>query len=171
MLKTDIQDAINTQIRNEYYSSYLYLSMAAYCETKNYSGFAGWLRRQSNEELSHALKLYDYILDRSGRVILEAIDKPPSEFGTLEEIFEEVLEHEKEVSSMINSLYELSLNNNDHATSVVLQWFIQEQIEEEKSASDLVAQLKQADGNSAALLILDKALGNGSLGNANSTGN
>lgn len=156
MLISDIQDAINTQIRNEYYSSYLYLSMAAYCETKNYPGFASWLRRQSDEELDHAMRLYDYILDRDGRVILEAIDQPPSEFGTLEEMFEEVLEHEKEVSSMIHSLYELAVSHNDHATSVELQWFIKEQVEEEKTASDLVEQLKQADGNKAALLMLDR---------------
>lgn len=156
MLISDIQDAINTQIRNEYYSSYLYLSMAAYCETKNYPGFASWLRRQSDEELDHAMRLYDYILDRDGRVILEGIDQPPSEFGTLEEMFEEVLEHEKEVSSMIHSLYELAVSHNDHATSVELQWFIKEQVEEEKTASDLVEQLKQADGNKAALLMLDR---------------
>lgn len=163
MLKTDIQDAINTQIRNEYYSSYLYLSMAAYCETKNYPGFASWLRRQSSEELEHAMKLFDYVLDRDGRVVLEAIDQPPSEFGTLEQMFEEVLEHEKEVSSMINNLYELALSHNDHATSVELHWFIDEQVEEEKTASDLVEQLKHAEGNSAALLMLDRSLSSGSL--------
>lgn len=167
MIKADIQDAINTQIRNEYYSSYLYLSMAAYCETRNYPGFASWLRRQSDEELSHAMRLYDYILDRDGRVILEAIDQPPSEFGTLEQMFEEVLEHEKEVSSMINNLYELAVSHNDHATAVELQWFIQEQVEEEKTAKDLVEQIKLADGNSAALLMLDKGAGNGSSDGAN----
>lgn len=167
MIKADIQDAINTQIRNEYYSSYLYLSMAAYCETRNYPGFASWLRRQSDEELSHAMRLYDYILDRDGRVILEAIDQPPSEFGTLEQMFEEVLEHEKEVSSMINNLYELAVSHNDHATAVELQWFIQEQVEEEKTAKDLVEQIKLADGNSAALLMLDKGSGNGSSDGAN----
>ncbi len=161
MIVSDIQDAINTQIKNEYYSSYLYLSMAAYCETKNYPGFASWLRNQSDEELDHAMRLYDYILDRDGKVILEAIDQPPSEFGTLEEMFEEVLEHEKEVSSMINNLYELALSHNDHATSVELQWFIQEQVEEEKTASDLVEQIKQADGNKAALLMLDREVNGG----------
>ena len=156
MIVSDLQDAINTQIRNEYYSSYLYLSMAAYCETKNYPGFASWLRRQSNEELDHAMRLYEYLLDRDGRVVLEAIDQPPSEFGTLEEMFEEVLEHEKEISSMINSLYELAQSHNDHATSVELQWFIQEQVEEEKTAMDLVEHIKQAEGNKAALLMLDR---------------
>ena len=165
MLNKDLQDAINVQIRNEYYSSYLYLSMSAYCDSKNFPGFASWLRRQSNEELSHAMRLYDYILERDGRVILDAIDQPPSEFGTLLEIFEQVLEHEKEVTTMINKLYELAIANNDHATSVVLQWFIQEQIEEEKSASDLVEQLKMAGDNSAALLMLDREF----IGSENAT--
>ncbi|NIP31537.1 MAG: ferritin [Candidatus Dadabacteria bacterium] len=158
MLNKDLQDAINVQIRNEYYSSYLYLSMAAYCESKNFPGFASWLRRQSNEELTHAMRLFDYMIDRDGRVILEGIDQPPSEFGTLIEMFEEVLEHEKEVTGMINRLYELAVSHNDHATSVELQWFIQEQVEEEKSASDLVEQLKLAGENSAALLMLDREL-------------
>lgn len=158
MLNKDLQDAINTQIRNEYYSSYLYLSMSAYCESKNFPGFSSWLRRQSNEELAHAMRLFDYMLDRDGRVVLDTIDQPPSEFGTLLEMFEDVLEHEKEVTAMINKLYELSLANNDHASAVELQWFIQEQVEEEKSASDLVEHLKMAGDNSAALLMLDREL-------------
>lgn len=156
MLSKDVQNAINVQIRNEYYSSYLYLSMSAYCESKNFPGFASWLRRQSDEELQHAMRLYDYLLDRDSRVILEAIDQPPSEFGTLLEMFEEVLEHEKEVTTMIHKLYELAVSNNDHATSVILQWFIEEQVEEEKSATDMVEQLKMAGKNSAALLMLDR---------------
>lgn len=156
MLSKDVQNAINVQIRNEYYSSYLYLSMSAYCESKNFPGFASWLRRQSDEELQHAMRLYDYLLDRDSRVILEAIDQPPSEFGTLLEMFEEVLEHEKEVTAMIHKLYELAVSNNDHATSVILQWFIEEQVEEEKSATDMVEQLKMAGKNSAALLMLDR---------------
>jgi len=158
MISQDLQTAINAQIKNEYFSSYLYLSMAAYCESINFSGFAGWLRRQSEEELTHAMKLYDYMLDRDGRVVLDKIGQPPSEFGSLIEMFAQVLEHEKEVSSMINRLYELALAENDHATSVELQWFIQEQVEEEKSASDMVENIKLAGDNSAALLMLDRQL-------------
>lgn len=164
MLSKDVQDAINTQIRNEYYSSYLYLSMSAYCESLNFSGFATWLRRQSNEELEHAMRLYDYIIDREGRVILESIDKPPSEFGTLTEIFQQVLEHEKEVTGMINQLYELASSENDHATAVELQWFIKEQVEEEKSATDILENVKLAGDDSAALLILDKQVAGNSTG-------
>ena len=158
MISKDLEKAINIQIRNEYYSSYLYLSMAAYCESLNFTGFASWLRRQSNEELTHAMRLYDYIIDRDGRVVLESIDQPPSEFGTLLEMFEEVLEHEKEVTSMINRLYELAVSENDHATAVELQWFIQEQVEEIKSSTDMVESIKLAGNNSAALLMLDRQL-------------
>ena len=165
MLSKDIEAAINSQIRNEYYSSYLYLSMAAYCETLNYSGFANWLRTQSEEELEHAMRLFNYIIDRDARVTLEAIDQPPSEFGTLLEMFQQVLDHEKEVTSMINQLYELALSENDHATSVELQWFIAEQVEEEKSSTDMVENLKLAGDDSAALLILDRQLAE----NGNST--
>lgn len=161
MINNDIQDAINNQIRNEYYSSYLYLSMASYCESINYEGFASWLREQSKEELNHAMKLFDYLIDRDGRVILESIDKPPSEFGSLLEMFQQVLDHEKEVTSMINQLYELATGEDDHATAVLLHWFINEQVEEEKSALDIVENLKKAGDNSAALLILDNKLDGG----------
>ncbi len=161
MISDDLQSAINTQIRNEYYSSYLYLSMSAYCESMNFSGFAGWLRKQSEEELTHAMRLFDFLTDRDGRVVLEAIDQPPSEFGSLQEIFQKVLDHEKEVTTMINRLYELALSENDHAASVELHWFIQEQVEEEKSASDIVEKLKLAGNNSAALLILDQSISGG----------
>ncbi len=159
MLDSDVQDAINTQIRNEYYSSYLYLSMSAYCESRNFPGCASWLRRQSEEELVHAMKLFDYMVDRGARVVLESIDQPPSEFGTLLEVFEEVLEHEREVTGMINSLYDLAVSQNDHATAVSLHWFIEEQVEEEKSAEEVVEKLKLASDNGAALMILDADLG------------
>lgn len=159
MLDSDIQDAINTQIRNEYYSSYLYLSMSAYCESRSFPGCASWLRRQSEEELVHAMKLFDYMVDRGARVVLESIDQPPSEFGALLEVFEEVLEHEREVTGMINSLYDLAVSQNDHATAVALHWFIEEQVEEEKSAEEVVEKLKLASDNGAALMILDAELG------------
>ena len=158
MIDSDIQDAINTQIRNEYYSSYLYLSMSAYCESKNLSGFASWLRRQSEEELVHAMKFFDYLVDRGGRVILDSIEQPPSEFGALPEMFEDVLEHEREVTGMINNIYDLATSKNDQATLVTLHWFIEEQVEEEKSAEAVVEQLKLAEDSPAALLILDREL-------------
>jgi len=158
MIDSDIQDAINTQIRNEYYSSYLYLSMAAYCESRNFPGFASWLRQQSEEELVHAMKFFDYLLDRGGRVVLESIEQPASEFGAFVEMFEEVLEHEREVTGMINNLYDLAASKNDQATLVMLHWFIEEQVEEEKSAEEVVEQLRLAEDSPAALLILDREL-------------
>ena len=159
MIDGDIQDAVNTQIRNEYYSSYLYLSMSAYCESRNFSGFASWLRKQSEEELVHAMKFFDYLIDRGGRVVLDSIEQPASEFGTFLEMFEEVLEHEREVTGMINNIYDLANSKNDQATLVMLHWFIEEQVAEEKSAEAVVEQLKLAEENSAALLILDRELG------------
>ncbi len=159
MIDSEIQDAINTQIRNEYYSSYLYLSMSAYCESKNFSGFAGWLRKQSDEELVHAMRLFDYLVDRGGRALLESIEQPASEFGTFLEMFEDVLEHEREVTGMINNLYDLAVSKNDHATSVMLHWFIEEQVEEEKSSENVVEQIRIAGDDQAALLILDRELG------------
>ena len=132
--------------------------MSAYCESKNFSGFASWLRKQSEEELVHAMKFFDYLIDRGGRVVLDSIEQPASEFGTFLEMFEEVLEHEREVTGMINNIYDLATSKNDQATLVMLHWFIEEQVEEEKSAEAVVEQLKLAEDSPAALLILDREL-------------
>jgi len=158
MISKEMQEALNNQISNEYFSSYTYLSMSAYCESINMQGFAAWLRRQSTEELEHALKIFDYVLDRSGKVTLKAIEQPASKFSSLLKMFQQVVEHEREVTGMINKLYELALNEGDHATAVEMQWFITEQVEEEKNALNLVEKLKLAGDNSSALLILDRQL-------------
>jgi len=158
MLSKEVEKAINNQIKNEYYSSYIYLSMAAYCESINMQGFAKWMRTQSDEEMKHAMRLFDYVIDRDGRVVLQSIPKPPLEFGSLAKIFQQVLDHEREVTSLINKLYELAINDNDHATAVELQWFISEQVEEEKSAKDILGKLKLAGDDPSALLILDRQL-------------
>ena len=158
MLSKEIQDALNNQIKNEYFASYTYLSMAAHCESINMRGFAGWLRKQSKEELEHAMKLFDYVIDRDGHVVLQSIDKPQNKFKSLSDMFQQVLDHEKEVTAMINKLYEKAINENDHATAVELQWFIQEQVEEEKTATEILEKLKFAGNNSSALLLLDREL-------------
>lgn len=158
MLNKSVLEALNEQIKNEYFSSYKYLAMSAYCESINMRGFASWLRKQSGEELSHAMRLFDYVLDRGGKVTLHEIDKPASKYKSLVEMFQQVLDHEMEVTGMINSLYELASSKNDHATAVELQWFIQEQVEEEKTASDVLESLKLAGDNASALLILDSQL-------------
>lgn len=158
MLSKEIQDALNDQIRNEYFSSYTYLSMAAYCESINMQGFASWMRLQSQEELGHAMRLFDYILNRDARVELQSIGKPQNKFKSLKEMFQIVLDHEREVTAMINNLYEQAISENDHATTVELQWFIQEQVEEEKTAQEILDKLKLAGDSGSALLILDTQL-------------
>ncbi len=159
MLGKAVQDAMNEQIKNELYSAYQYLSMAAYCESVNLPGFAHWMRAQSREELEHAMKFYDFILDRSGRVVLQAIDQPVVEFGSPLEVFEQVLEHEQKVTAMINELYGLAVRENDYASQTFLQWFVTEQVEEEKNAGDVVETLKMIGDRSEALFLLDRELG------------
>jgi len=158
MLSEAIQDALNAQIKSEIYSSYLYLSMSAYCEFINLQGFAHWMKVQSQEEYGHALKLFEYINDRNGHVLLQAIEQPPADFATPLTIFQQVLEHEQEVTAKINKLYELAIKENDYPTQVMLQWFINEQVEEEKNASQIIEQLKMIGDHPAGLIMLDRHL-------------
>ena len=159
MVSTTIQDAVNEQIRHEVYSAYLYLSMSAYCESLSLHGSAKWLRVQWEEELSHALRLFDYLFARGGRAVLQAIDRPPADFKSPLELFQQVLSHEQKVTSLIDKLYDVALKENDHAAQVELQWFIKEQVEEEKNASAIVQQLEMIGGHTGALMMLDRQLG------------
>lgn len=159
MLTKPVQDAINHQIKSELHSAYVYLAMTAYCEAMNLRGFAHWMRMQSQEELSHAMKLFDYANDRGGRITLQAIDAPPFDFKSPLEMMEEVLHHERKVTAMINTLYEVAIKEHDYATQVHLQWFLTEQVEEEKNASDVVERLKLVGTQPAGLLLLDRELG------------
>jgi ferritin len=152
-------ESINQQITNEMYSGYLYLSMAAHFEAEGLPGFARWMRLQAQEELEHAMKFFDFVNDRGERVTLNAIERPPAEFGTPLDIFEMVLEHEEEVTSLIHDLYETALEEQDYATQVMLHWFIDEQIEEERAASDIVALLERAGDDGPGLLMLDRQMG------------
>ena len=154
-----VEDAMNEQIKNELFSAYQYLSMAAYCESENLPGFAQWMRAQSQEETEHAMKFYDFILDRSGRVALQGIEAPVVAFGSPLEVFEQALEHERKVTAMINDLYGLAGRENDYASQTFLQWFVTEQVEEEKNAGDVVDTLKMIGGKSEALFLLDRELG------------
>ena len=158
MISSTLQGAINTQIKHELYSAYLYLSMAAFAEAQSLPGFANWLRKQSVEEVEHALKFYDYLVDRGGRVTLQAIDAPPTEFASPLAVFEETYAHEQKVTALINDLYATALAENDYATQTELQWFITEQVEEEKSASAIVEMLKMAGDRGQALLMVDRYL-------------
>src|ERR687895_1593407 len=154
-----IQDAMNEQMKNEFYAAYQYLSMAAYCESENLPGFAHWMRAQAREETEHAMKFYDFILDRNGRVVLQAIEGPVVEFGSPLEVFEQALEQEQKVTAMINDLYGLAVRENDYASQTFLQWFVTEQVEEEKNAGDVVETLKMVGDKSEALFLLDRELG------------
>jgi ferritin len=159
MLGKEIQDAMNEQMKNEFYAAYQYLSMAAYCESENLPGFAHWMRTQAREETQHAMKFYDFILDRNGRVVLQAVEEPVVEFGSPLEVFERALEHEQRVTAMINDLYGLAVRENDYAGQTFLQWFVTEQVEEEKNAGDVVETLKMIGDRSEALFLLDRELG------------
>jgi ferritin len=159
LLGTAVEEAMNEQIKNELFSAYQYLSMAAYCESENLPGFAKWMRAQSREETEHAMKFYDFILERSGRVVLHGIEGPVVEFGSPLEVFQQALEHERKVTAMINDLYGLSARENDYASQTFLQWFVTEQVEEEKNAGDVVETLKMIGDKSEALFLLDRELG------------
>ncbi|MGB9879908.1 MAG: ferritin [Anaerolineae bacterium] len=159
MLSKKLQDALNEQIKNELYSGYLYLAMSAYFEANNLPGFARWMRVQAGEEQAHALRFFDFIVDRGGRVVLQAIDQPPVEFSSPLAVFEATLEHEKKVTGLINRLYELAVAEKDYPAQVMLQWFINEQIEEEKNAAQIVETLKMIGEKGQALIMLDRELG------------
>ena len=159
MLSQAVQDAINDQIHHEFHSAYVYLSMSAYLEAANFTGFAKWMRVQAKEEVMHAMKLFDFVNDRNGRVTLKTLEAPPKEWKSVLDVFEHALKHEQKVTSMIHSLYALATKENDYATQVALTWFINEQVEEEATATSVVDRLKIANNDGAALLILDGQLG------------
>ncbi len=158
MIGKPMQDAMNEQINKELFSSYLYLSMAAYFEDKNLPGFANWMRVQADEEREHAMKFYDFILERGGKVQLKAIDAPKTEWNSTLEVAEEVAAHEAKVTASIYALYELALKEKDYPAQVMLQWFISEQVEEEKNAAEVVASLKMIEAHETAVLQLDHRL-------------
>lgn len=158
MIGKTMQDAMNEQINKELFSSYLYLSMAAWFEESNLPGFANWMRIQADEEREHAMKFYEFILERGGRVQLKAIEAPKAEWSSTLEAVEEVAAHEGKVSASINALYELALKEKDYPAQVMLQWFISEQVEEEKNAADLVANVKMIEARETAVLMLDHRL-------------
>lgn len=159
MLSKSMLKALNEQINHELYSSYLYLSMSAHFQEANLPGFAHWMALQSKEEYEHAMKIFRYITERNGRVVLDAIDGPPTEFKKPLEVMKQVLEHEKKVSGLINRLYEMAVKEKDYPTQVMLQWFITEQVEEEKTAGDIIEQLKMVGDMPAGLIMLDRQLG------------
>ncbi|MBN2392624.1 MAG: ferritin [Anaerolineae bacterium] len=154
-----MENAINKQIQAEYYSSYMYLAMAAYCDSVNMPGYAHWMREQAEEELEHALKFYHYIVERGGRVVLEAIQQPPVEYDSVLAVAEETYAHEQKVTSLIHTLYEVAVAEKDYASQVFLQWYIKEQVEEEDNARTIVDQLEMIGDHPNGLFMLDRQLG------------
>jgi ferritin len=159
MLSETLETALNDQIKEELYSAYLYLSMSAHFENANLPGFAHWMRVQAQEELAHAMKFFDHIAARNGRVRLQAIPLPPVDFGSPTSIFQQALEHEQHISGRIGMLYDLSQNEKDYASRSFLQWFIDEQVEEERNAEAVIDTLKMAGEGGMALIMLDRQLG------------
>jgi ferritin len=155
----NVIDAINGQINSELSASYAYLAMSAWCEGKNFTGSSRWLRLQSQEEYMHAMKLFDFVLARGGSVQLKSISEPRASFTSLADVFEKALEQEHEVGSEIDSLYELAFKEKAFAAVAELQWFLTEQVEEEKVAREIVGRFKLVGNDPASILDLDRELG------------
>jgi ferritin len=159
MISDKVQKAINDQITAEFASAYLYLAMSAWCEDQNLKGFAHWMRLQAEEEKEHGFKLFDYLVDRGGKVILGALEAPPDNFDSIEDVFQQTLEHERKVTARIHKLNELAIQEKDHATVAHLQWFITEQVEEESSAEDILNQIKMVEGRPGTIFYIDREVG------------
>ena len=158
MIDKKIEKAINKQINWELYSSYMYFSMAAYFDSANLKGCSSWMRTQAMEELSHVKKFYDYLTSRGGRVILSEIKAPPTKWGNPQKVFTETLKHEQHVTKLINDLMNLAHDLRDHASIGFLQWFVDEQVEEEESVDEVLQSLKLNENNPGGLFMIDKEL-------------
>jgi ferritin len=158
MFNKKMEKSFNEQINEELYSAYLYLSMVAYFESTNLPGFANWMRVQTQEEVVHAMKFYDYINQRNGRVILTALADPQIEWKSPMDAFEAAYKHEMHITAKINELVNLAIEEKDHAANMFLQWFVNEQVEEEKNPSDIIQKLKMIKDSSEGLYMLDKEL-------------
>ena len=158
MISKMMEEALNKQINEELYSAYLYQAMSAWAESENYKGAAKWMATQAKEELEHAAKIYRFVLERGGKVKLMAIKEPPSEWGSLLEIFEAAYKHEQHITQCINDLYEKALAEKDYPTQVMLQWFIDEQVEEEAQTLEVVEYLRLAGESPNAVFMVDALL-------------
>ena len=159
MASKAVVKAINDQIAMEFKAAYTYLSMSAYFEDKSLPGFAHWMRMQYEEELTHALRLFDFLADLGERVELKAIEKPPAKYDSTLAAFKAALGHEKKVTAAINKIYDLAVEEGHYPTQLQMQWFVNEQVEEEKSVGDVITQLEMVGDSGPALLMLDKQLG------------
>ena len=153
-----IQDALNEQITHEFFASHLYLSMSAYCDNLSLPGFAHWLRLQADEERQHGLKIYDHILERGGQVQIGTVDQPSTSFPSVLGVFQQALEHEQQVSSQFHQLYSQAQDAQDFTTQTFLEWFLMEQVEEEKTATEIVDWLTMIGDRRDALVLLDREM-------------
>jgi ferritin len=158
-IKSSVEKAISEQINAEFYSAYLYLSMASYFESVNLKGFAHWMQAQTKEEVNHGMKMYGFVFERGGKVALKAVEQPPSSWKSPLNVFENVYEHEQKVTELINKLVEVARSENDVATENFLMWFIDEQVEEEAHSFQIVEKLRMIGDARQALFMLDKELG------------
>jgi ferritin len=159
MISKKTKDALNEQINAEFYSAYLYLSMEAYFESMNLPGFANWMRAQIQEESMHAMKIYDFVNERGGRVLLKSIEQPPTEWKSPLAAFEAAYKHEQKVTGLINDLVNLAIEEKDHASNTFLQWFVNEQVEEESSVNEVVQKLKMLENAPGGQFLIDRELG------------
>lgn len=159
MIGKKVRKAINEQINKELYSAYLYLAMSADAELKGFKGAAKWFKIQYQEETGHAMKFMEYLLDQGAAVELGAIEKPPTTFASLLDMFEKTLKHELVVTKCINALMDLAIAENDHASRILLDWYVTEQVEEEKNDNEVITQLKMAGSSTGTLLMIDRQLG------------
>ncbi len=158
MISKTLEDAINKQINEELYSEYIYLSMAAYFNDEGLDGFANFFVVQAQEERFHAMKFFNYLFERGGRVILEQINKPESDFGNPQNAFKEALKHEQFITKCINDLMDLAIKENDHSAKSFLQWYVDEQVEEEDSMNKILSKFDKIGDHGHGILMLDSQL-------------
>ncbi|RLD46084.1 MAG: ferritin [Bacteroidetes bacterium] len=156
MISKRLEEELNKQINAEMYSAYLYLSMSAYLAKENLNGFSHWMKLQFEEEQGHAMKFFQYILDRGGNVELEEINRPQVSWNGIIDVFEEIYKHEQYITNLINNLVDVAIQERDHATVAMLQWYVSEQVEEESTVSELLDQLRIIDGKGSGLFMLDR---------------
>ncbi|MFQ3580025.1 MAG: ferritin [Bacteroidales bacterium] len=157
-MKAEVLKSLNNQLHAEYYSSYLYLSMSAWAASNGYKGISNWMFLQSQEEYGHAIRFFNFIADRGEVISLQTIAAPSSNWSNVTELFKATLEHEKKITDSINNLYSVAVENKDHATCSFLQWFLDEQVEEEKTVTEILDQLKLIGNDGPGLYLLDREL-------------
>jgi len=159
MLSKKIEKALVKQINAELYASYLYFAMASDLEAKGYAGTSNWMKAQAQEEIGHAMRIYNYVNERGGKAEMKQIDEPKNEWKNLQEVFEDSLEHEKKITKMINDLMDLAIEEKDHATKSFLNWYVDEQVEEEDSMNEVLDKLEMVKNSKNGLYNIDKELG------------